>query len=242
MNKLFELAGRISSSWSLAAFAILALVLLAVKLKGRKVTSVGWAAAVAIVVIALAPMIAPLYLDTYGIYRVRIIVLDNHHLPVDEAKVTCSAPGELTQTRNGWECDIPAKSKPADGKIQIYAALPVDFLTGQAELELKDDYYPVTTIALRPDGSAKITGIILENGGNDAPLEGVLVSVVGYESEAQLTRKGGNFSLPAHKADGQPVQLSASKETYDTVIEPHLAGDFPVTIRLNRRATIRNKM
>lgn len=237
MNKLFELAIKISSSWSLAAFAIVALVLLVVKLKGRKVTSVGWVAAVAIVVIALTPMLAALYLDAYGIYRIRIIVLDDHHLPVDHVKVKCSAPGELTQARDSWEYDVPARSKPRDGKIQIYAVSPEDFMAGYVELELKEDYYPATTIILARDRSAKIMGIVLD-GADNSPLEGVLVSVVGYESEAQLSGKAGNFSLPAHKANGEPVPLSASKETYYTVFESHLAGDFPVTIRLRRSGTI----
>jgi len=112
MNKLFELATKISTAWSLAAFAIIALVLLVTKLKGRKVPAVIWLVVTAILVITLAPIIAPLYMNSYGIYRVRVVVLDDRKMPTNDAKVTCSVGGEVKKIEGGWECDIPSKAKP----------------------------------------------------------------------------------------------------------------------------------
>lgn len=231
MNQLFEIASKISSAWSLAAFAIIALVLLMTKIKGRKVPPVAWGVVAAVVIIALAPIVAPAYMNSYGIYRVRVVVLDDRQMPTNDAKVTCSAGGEVKKVEGGWECDIPAKTKPADGKMQAYASIANTFLTGSTELELKDDYNPTARLALKKDTSATIKGIVADE--NNVPIEGVRVGVVGYESEALVTQRGGNFVLPAHAANGQQVQLFVFKEGYAAAPpEWHEAGDFPVTITL----------
>ena len=240
MNRLFEIATRISSAWSLAAFAIIALVLLVSKLKGRKVPALAWWIVTAIVIIALSPIVAPLYMNSYGIYRVRVVVLDDRQMPTNEAKVTCSVGGEVKKVDGGWECDIPAKTKPAGGKMQAYATVADAFLIGRAELELKDDYSPVATIQLGKDTSAWVMGIVVDESNN--PLEGARVGVVGYDSEGIVTKTGGNFSLPAHKADGQQVQLFAFKEGYLAgPPEWHQAGDHPVTIVLSRQSSSKKK-
>lgn len=190
-----------------------------------------WGVVAAVVIIALAPIVAPAYMNSYGIYRVRVIVLDDREMPTNDAKVTCSTGGEVKKVEGGWECDIPANTRPADGKMRAYATLANAFLTGRAELELKDDYTPVATIALKKDTSATIKGIVVNE--NNIPIEGVRLGVVGYETEAQVTQQAGNFVLPAHAANGQQVQLFVFKEGY--AAEPsewHQAGDFPVTITL----------
>jgi len=240
MSKLFELAAKVSSAWSLAAFAIIALVLLVIKLKSRKMPALAWWVVAAIVIIALAPITAPAYLNSYGIYRVRVVVLDERKVPTNDAKVTCSVGGEVKKVEGGWECDIPAKTKPSDSKMQAYARMDDAFLTGRAELELKDDYSPVATIQLIPDTSALVLGIVTDE--NNQPLEGARVGVVGYDSEAAITKAGGGFSLPAHKANGQQVQIFAFKEGYAAnPPEWHQAGDHPVTIVLRRAASRRER-
>lgn len=234
MNKLFEIASKISSAWSLAAFAIIALVLMVSKIKGRKVPAVAWWVVAAVVIIALAPMLAPAYLSSYGIYRVRVVVLGDRKVPTNDAKVTCSVGGEVKKVEGGWECDIPAKTKPADGKMQAYARIDDAFLVGRTEVELKDDYSPVATVQLAQDTSALVLGIVMDE--SNQPVEGARVQVVGYDSEASVTKSGGGFSLPAHKANGQQVQIFAFKEGYSaSPPEWHQAGDHPVTIVLRKR-------
>jgi hypothetical protein len=148
--------------------------------------------------------------------------------------------GEVKKVEGGWECDIPSKTKPTDGKMQTYATVTDAFLTGRAEVELKDDYSPVATIQLSADTSARVTGIVVDESNN--PLEGAHVGVVGYEAEGVVTKTGGNFSLPGHKADGQQVQIFAFKEGYLAgPPEWHQAGDHPVTIVLRRQSSKRKK-
>lgn len=149
-------------------------------------------------------------------------------------RVTCSVGGETKKVEGGWECDISFKTKPADNKMQAYASIPDAFLTGRAEIELKDDYSPLATISLAQDTSARIIGMVTDE--NNNPVDGVLVTVVGYDSEGVTTKGGGGFSLPAHKANGQQVQIFAFKEGYSGgPAEWHQAGDYPVTLVLRRK-------
>lgn len=240
MSKLFEIATRISTAWSLAAFAIAALVLVLTKMRGRKVPAVAWGVVMAIVIIALAPIVSPLYLNSYGIYRVRVVVLDERQMPTNDAKVTCSFGGEVKKVEGGWECDIPAKSKPADGTMRAYASVDDAFLTGSVKVELKDDYNPVATIHLTHDTSAQVRGIVIDD--DNQPVEGARVSVVGYDSERVTTAIGGSFSLPAHKANGQQVQIFAFKDGYQAnPPEWHQAGSSPVTVILRRQHVAKRK-
>jgi|SRR5579859_594249 len=83
---------------------------------------------------------------------------------------------------------------------------------------------------LTDDTSARIGGIVTD--GDNMPLEGVRVAVVGFENEALTTQKDGNFSLPTHATNGGQIQLSASKEGYIAATEWHQAGGIRVTLVL----------
>lgn len=238
MNELFKIAVKVPNQWSMAAFIVIALVLMVVRLRGRKVPSVAWGVVAAITLIALAPIVAPAFLNAYGIYRVRVVVLGEQQLPTNEAKVTCSVGGEIKRVEGGWECDIPSKTRPKDHKLQVYASVDDAFMAGHVELALEDDYSPVATIRLGKDTSAQIVGIVVDDDNN--PLEGARVGVVGYEDEIHVTQKGGNFSLPAHRANGQQVQLAASKHGYNSTAEWHQAGDFPTKIVLRRQRPVKH--
>jgi hypothetical protein len=79
----------------------------------------------------------------------------------------------------------------------------------------------------------QVRGIVADESGKG--IAGALVSVVGYQNEAVKTTEGGNFTLPAHAADGQQVLLHAEKEGHEAANQWHPAGDFPATITLKRR-------
>src|SRR4051794_20549891 len=88
-------AQGVSTQWSLAAFAIaalLAVVWLSAS-KGRQRTAAGqvWGIIVGILVLALTPILA----RTFGerVYRVRATVVDRRNLPVDDARVWSDVGG-----------------------------------------------------------------------------------------------------------------------------------------------------
>lgn len=167
-----------------------------------------------------------------GIYRVRATVMNEQGVPVEEAKVWSSAGGESKKVAGGWQFDIPAATKPQDGKLTFFATQENAFLKGQAELTLGKDFNPAVTIRMTRDTSAKVRGQV-----TDTKFRGVAdarVFVVGYESEATITKEGGNFELPAHAAVNQFVEVVAEKPGVGVGRLNHPAGDTPVRLVLLR--------
>jgi hypothetical protein len=174
----------------------------------------------------------PNMVSNVGIYRVRITVINPQNVPVEDAKVWSSFGGEPKKVAGGWQFDIPNASKPQDGQLSIFALRENDFLTGQADLVLGNDYNPVVTIKLKLDDSARVRGQIVDE--KNRAIEKARVFVVGYETEIVTTREGGNFELPAHTAVGQMVTLHAEKPGYQTVTQEHPAGNHPATLVLEK--------
>jgi hypothetical protein len=165
-------------------------------------------------------------------YRVRVIVVDAHQTPVSDAKVWSSIGGEPMKVEGGWLFVIAKDTKPLDGKVTFYALKDAAFLKGQAPLQLGDDHNPSVTVPLANDRSAKVIGIVEDD--KQTAIAGATVSVIGYDSEAQVTKASGSFSLPAHATDGQQVQVHAEKAGYRGATLWCAAGDSPCTILLQR--------
>jgi hypothetical protein len=108
------------------------------------------------------------------------------------------------KVEGGWLFVIAKDTKPLDGKVTFYASKDAAFLKGQGPLQLGDDHNPSVTVPLQNDRAAKIIGIIEDD--KQTAIAGASVSVIGYDSEAQVTKASGNFSLPAHATDGQTAE------------------------------------
>jgi hypothetical protein len=238
ISQMFEAAAEVANEWSLAAFAIAALVSVVLwifrkKTSLKNATPILGVIVIAMVVLAALPLIARAYLENHGVYRLRITVEDPHGMPLDDAKVTSSIGGEPKRVEGGWEFDIPAASKPTDGKLTIYGEVASAFLSGKTDVELSNDYNPSAKVRLNHDRSARIRGRVVDRSGN--PIAATQVSVVGYESEAVTTGILGQFNLPAHAADGQQIQLAVFKKGIGSVSESEQAGEQPATIVLGHR-------
>ena len=233
MSQLFEVAAHVSTPWTLAAFAMAAIVFLVTHLVKRrgKIRSISWAAITAIVLLALVTIIA--LLSSLAIYRVRVTVVGPQGTPVEDAKVWSSLGGEAKKVAGGWQLDIPAAARSADRKMTIWASLDVAYLKGSQEVQLADDLNPAVTIRLISDKTATVRGLVIDRQGR--AVADARVSVAGYESEGAITQAGGNFVLPAHAADGQNVLLHAEANGYAGVTQNHMAGDRPATIVLDRK-------
>src|SRR3954447_19431873 len=82
-----------------------------------------------------------------GIYRVRVTVVDDHHIPVEDAVVRVTAANEVKTAANGdAELAIPKGSLPHDGKVTIFADKELAFQHGRKELSLAEDVNPAVTI------------------------------------------------------------------------------------------------
>jgi len=165
-------------------------------------------------------------------YRVRVTVVDEHQTPVSDAKVWSSIGGEPMKVEGGWLFVIARDTKPLDGKVTFFASKDAAFLKGQAPLQLADDHNPAVTVALEKSRTAKVIGMIQDE--RQSAVVGATVSVIGYDSEAEVTKSSGSFSLPAHAADGQQVQVHAEKPGYRAANSWCPAGDTPCMIQLQR--------
>ena len=174
------------------------------------------------------------------VYRVRTTVVNERSVPVDnerlapadQVKVWSSAGGEPKKVAGGWQFDIPAATRPLDGKVTFYAEQATAFLEGRADLRLDEDFNPTITIKLVHDTSAEVRGQVTDEKGR--AVAGARVFVTGYESEAIITKEGGSFKLPAHAAVNQLVEVVAEKPGIGVGRLHHPAGDTPLRLELQR--------
>jgi len=186
--------------------------------------------AIGVILACLAPLAAQVFLQSRGLYRVRVIAMDPDRLPAADSKVTSSIGGEPKKTDAGWEFDIPPQSRPADGKVTFYASVKGAFLSGNSTLVLEKDYFPTVQIQLGRDTSAKLWGTVVDD--SRRSVAGAQVSIAGY-SDIAVTDVMGNFTLPAHAADGQIVVVRAQKGKLATTLS--VPAGAPTELILKRQ-------
>lgn len=229
---IWDVIPKIASPLNLAAFALAIVLYMVIKTRQKSVPLAAWIVIVLLVAVPVGAWIYSQFLNKSTIYRVRVIVVDPQGIPLEDAKVWSSFGGEPKKVMGGWQFDIPDGSKPKDSKLSIFAAKESAFLTGRADLSISDDYNLAVTINLARDDSAKVRGQVVDE--KNRAIAGARVFVVGYESEAVITKEGGNFEMPAHAAVNQQVLLHAEKSGYRATKRGHPAGDTPAELVLER--------
>jgi hypothetical protein len=229
-EKALEIASHITHPVTIAAFALVfAAGAFGLALRAKK-PRIAWILAAGIIVLGLAPLAASTFLQSRGVYRVRVVVLGPDQSPVEDAHVSSSTGGEPKKVESGWEFDIPPQTRPADGKVILFASVKNSFLSGRSTLVLAQDYYPTTTIQLASDTSAMLRGVVVDE--HRKSIAGATVSIAGY-TDVTTTDNMGNFVLPAHAAEGQIVQVRAQKDQLvGSVSVP--AGRLPVELVVKR--------
>ena len=229
----WSVVSAISNPFNLAAYALAVVLILVLKTrqKDKPIPPLAWGV---VMLLVLIPTGFSLYqkIGKDTIYRIRVTVLNDQKLPIEDAKVWSSIGGEPMKVAGGWHFEIPAAKRPQDGRLTIFASQENDHLTGARELQLEADYNPAVVIQLERDTSAKVRGQVVDSRGR--AVAGARVSVAGYEAEAVVTKEGGNFELPAHAAVGQQVRLHAEKRGYGVADLHRPAGDEPVILQLQR--------
>jgi len=227
---------NIANPWNLAAVALAVVMFLALKFRGKPVPPAAWIIILLLVIIPIGPSVYQEVTKTRdssgAIHHVRVTVVDPQGIHTENAEVWSSFGGDPKRVVGGWQFDIPAASKPQDGKLSFFASKKSAFLTGRADLTLGNDYNPAVTVSLQRDNSANVRGQVVD--GKNRAVVGARVFVVGYGSEAVITKEGGNFELPAHAEVDQGVLLYAEKRGYPAVKQWHPAGDAPAVLLLKR--------
>lgn len=206
-EKALEIASHVTNPGTLALMALIIAWSLFNKVPKKARPWFTWFMAM-IISFSLALFGAQIYLQSRNLYRVRVMVLGADKQPVEDVKVTSSVGGEPKRVAEGWEFDIPPESKPADGKLTLYADLAESFLTGRRSLVLGKEYFPTVEIQLEHDVSAIVRGTIVDEHGRF--IAGANVSVAGF-SDSTVSDTMGNFAIPAHTANSQTVRLLVQK-------------------------------
>jgi len=229
---------KIATPLNLAAFALAVVLFIVLKSRRTKVPPAVWIVIVLLVAIPIGASVYNEFFTRTAIYRLHVTVVEPQGIAIKDeveafgVEVWSSLGGEPKRVKGGWQFDIPSASKPKDGKISIYASKKSAFLTGRTDLILADDFNPAIIVDLKRIDSAKVRGQVIDAGKLGVP--GARVFVVGYESEAIITKDGGNFELPAHAAAGQQTLLYAEKPGYRPARQYHPAGDEPAELKLER--------
>ncbi len=208
MRSALEVASHVTHPVTVAAIAlVLAASAFGLAMKARK-TRIAWLLGSALIVLGLAPLIASTYLESRGVYRINVLVVGLDGQPVDDAEVSALPPGQIKKAAGTWELDVSPQTRPADGRISIYASVKDAYLAGSTNYTLQDEFNPTVKVLLQNLPPVPLRGIVKDMEGRSAP--GVRVSIPGY-AEVAVTDAGGNFSVPSHKAYGQQVTVHAEK-------------------------------
>jgi hypothetical protein len=208
LEQALQIAHHVGHPGMIAAFSLLIAAFALTLLLRKKRPVLGAMTAVAIVALGAAPFAASTILHSRGVYHVHLVVLRPDQSPVEFAKVKSSTGGELTIVEGGWQLDIPAQTRPADGKVTFSAYDKDEFLSGKSTLVLAQDYYPTATIQAVAETSAMLRGIVVDEGLR--AIAGATVSIEGNRDVA-VTDQKGNFVLHAHAGNGQTVEVEARK-------------------------------
>jgi hypothetical protein len=229
-EQALKIASHITHPVTVAAFAcVLAATTLGLAVRAKK-SRLALALAIGIILLGLAPLATSTFLQSRGIYRVRVVVLGPDKSPTDDAHVISSNGGEPKKVDGGWELDVPPQTRPADNALKVFARVKNAFLTGNATVVLDKDYFPTVEIQLDRDSSASIRGVVIDE--HHRSVAEARVSIPGY-SDVTETDRMGNFVLPAHAADGQIVQVRAEKDHLTADVSAP-AGTVPVELILKR--------
>lgn len=231
-SSIWDAVIKIGTPWNLAAFALAVVLFIVLKNRNKPIPVIAWIVIVLLVALPVGASVYRTFLNNNTIYRLRVTVVDPQQIPIEDAKVWSSFGGEPKRVAGGWQFDIPTASKPEDSKLTIFASKESAFLTGQADLTLANDHNPAVTINLKRNNSARVRGQVVD--AKNRALAGARVFVVGNETEAIITKEGGNFDLPAHAALNQQVLLHAEKKGLKATKLWHPAGDTPAVLMLER--------
>jgi hypothetical protein len=248
---------HVNSIWSIAAFAIAAVIAVmrivaasptGGKRRGKAAPaalshSIVWPVVIVICLLGALPIIANTYLESrriqqQSLFRIRVTVLDPQGNPISGVTLRTTASNETTATADGaGVVTIPAGALPADRKVTIFADLESAFLHGRTGVQLADDPNPSVTIEIKSSRDATVTGLVQDDQGRG--VAGATVHVLGGDSGETSTT--GTFTLKANAAVGQTVGLHVEKKGYAAVDQDHPAGREPATLVLSKEPVTRRR-
>ena len=165
MSELIQGAAGVSGIWSLAAFAIAALMAYLLRQRG-KVPAIAWAIVIIVALLGLVPVAGSMYVQVLrdqSVYQVSVNVVDSVNVPVPDVSVSDSLGDAASVKQQAWQFEIPKQRLPANGRVTIYASKPSAFMSGAADITLGEDLRPSVTIVMKPLPQVRVRGVVQEH-------------------------------------------------------------------------------
>jgi hypothetical protein len=235
----FDSALKVANQYSLAAYAIAALLAVVGYIARTKLLQKPWllAAVVAAVVLIVAiPVAALVYIkhaESMGIYRISVTATDHKGVPVQHPNVHASVPAQSYDIGSSVQLEVTPGHLSKGSTLMIYADDPDTKEQGEAKLTLGDDWAPSISVPLHPIPS-EVRGNVIDK--SSMPIPEAQVSIAGYDERA-TTDSQGLFVIQTAVPKGDTVYLLVQKPGYVSVRQQHISGAAPATIVLETSST-----
>jgi hypothetical protein len=228
MPPFLETVIRYGLPIALAAFALAGAIFWFARRTGE-IPPAAWAAIGLFCVLGVAALAA--YARTLMPYHVVVTVLGPDEKPLENATVWSTAGGAPRRVAQGWELDVPASARPADGKLLVWAATDRKDATHSRVVLLSTEAHNTSvTIQTGENKNAMLAGRIVDNQGQ--PVAEVWLSMAGYADQSVVTNDDGRFRLAAHATSGEDVLMLVTVGRNPVETHWEKAGDQAITIQL----------
>jgi hypothetical protein len=228
MPPFLEIVIRYGIPIALAGFALAGAIFWFARRSGE-IPPAAWAAIGLFSVLGVAALAG--YARTLMPYHILVTVLGADGKPLESAMVWSTAGGEPRKAPQGWELDVPASARPADGKLLVWASTDRKDATHSKVVMLSTDTHnAAVTIPTGEDKNATLAGQVLDNQGQ--AVGEVWLSMAGYADQSVVTNDDGRFSLAAHAAPGEDVLMLVTVGRNPVETRWERAGDKAVKIQL----------
>jgi hypothetical protein len=237
----FDSAVKVANQYSLAAYAIAALLAVVGYIARTRLLQRPWLLAVvvaAVVLIVAIPVAALVYIkrvESMGIYRISVTATDSKGLPVEHPNVRASVPAQSYDIGSSVQLEVVPGHLSKGSTLTIYADDPATKEQGEEKFTLGDDWSPSISVPLHSIPS-EVRGNVIDT--IAAPISEAEVSIAGY-NEHTTTDSRGLFVIQTAVPKGDVVYLLVQKAGYTPVRQQHISGAAPATIMLEKSSSRR---
>ena len=224
MHEWLQTASKITNEYSLAAYAIAALIAIVSAIKVQKFRHKP--VLIAIIVIAILLMAS---LPTLGRielaripnqpYRISVSAVDQDGNVLVTPSIYTDVPSQKYQIAGAEQIEIDDAHVPSTRRVTVSADDATRTLHGSAEIYLSGDRTPSMRLVLKPKPTEIRGNVLFRQKG----VSGARVSIEGY-SDFAISDQSGFFVLPPRVSAGEIVYLLVQKQGFFPARQQHIAG------------------
>lgn len=208
-DALLKLPPAIKTTLSLAALAVVAIVIIVYRLSSEAKRKP------ALVLCSFASMVAIVMVVTFERTQIEaatvkeearrftfidVTLVDTSKKPLANGQVYSSIGKAVKVDPIRWQLKVDASELPSDGVLTIYGSTNDPVRSGRTTISLANSNRPSVELELKPEISNHLSGLLLDQKGR--PIKNVQVWVEDAPSLRVATNDDGHFELPFQFAVG----------------------------------------